>query len=146
MSLPADSTARLVEFLSRNPRAETGCLVTVDGEVIPMTNTSTRPYTEFLASVEDFDRMAGLLLENRLYGWAHSHIGCPARPSVYDIRAHQFPVRMLIYSIPDQEIGEFTADEINSMAMKLSGRENEFSLIHLNKGTGKWLKTETRLQ
>ena len=140
MSLPANTAVRLAEFLSGNPRAETGCLVTVEGEIIPMINVSTRPWTEFLASPDDIGRMADLLLENRLYGWAHSHIGCPARPSIYDVRAHQFPVHMLIYSISDQELGEFTADEINMIALALTGTEHEFSLTHLNKGAGKWQK------
>ena len=141
MSLTADTTARLAEFLSRDSRAETGCLVTTDGEIVPMTNTSAQPWTEFLASIEDFDRMAELLLEGRLYGWAHSHISCPARPSVYDVKAHQFPVRMLIYSIPDRELGEFTAEEITALAQLLEGHEHKFTLIHLNRGVGRWQKT-----
>ena len=112
-----DSLRRqLKEYFLEDTELERGCLITADGEMIPFKNTAKNPVCEIQADLESYDKMVSLLFSGQLYGWAHSHPHWKARPSTTDLRFHQFPVNMIIYSVVDDEFNEFTPDDLKTIA------------------------------
>ena len=115
------------DYFRGDPENERGCFLTNDWEVITFKNISKTPRCHIALTVESVCLFHDLLLENRIYGWVHSHPHYPALPSSTDLRYHRFPCNMLIYSLSDRCFTDWSASDIVTMRNDLlQGREVSF--------------------
>jgi proteasome lid subunit RPN8/RPN11 len=116
MDIPSDDCLQEIkDYLLVDPTVERGCLVTKDGRVIPFQNTALNQTALIRMGPDDFGIMVDLVNRGELLGWAHSHPHWMPYPSFIDIKMHQLPVQMIIYSITDDSFGIYTTEEIMAM-------------------------------
>jgi proteasome lid subunit RPN8/RPN11 len=106
--------ADAIAYLLEDRDAERGVMLRKDLSWIPFTNVVPPPRNRALISMgpEDFCTLADLMEEDDFYGWLHSHPNWAAFPSFTDVEFHQFAGKMLIYSIPEDELNEFSTAAI----------------------------------
>jgi len=86
-------------YLSIYSYKEAGLLVTRDGNLYPVTNTSKHPVSLFeIRDKEDLALLFELYSSNNLFAIAHNHPFGYAIPSSIDIDNHTLPISMIIYS------------------------------------------------
>ena len=113
--IPTDALARIREFLRRDSQCESACLVLRDWSLVELTNVARSRMDNIVPTGKDYDRFVALLLEDKLFGWAHSHPHWEPRPSGTDLRFHQFPIHMLIYSNCLDKFGLFSPQDLTEI-------------------------------
>jgi proteasome lid subunit RPN8/RPN11 len=98
-----------------DPTVERGCLLTNEFELITFDNISKTPEHLIEVTPEVWNQFADLMMEDNLYGWIHSHPFSLACPSTTDIKFHQFPCNMIIYSVRYDHFTEWTPDDIEDL-------------------------------
>lgn len=111
--IPEECQTRIRKLLSKDTAFESGCFITKEWQLLKFENLSSNPACHIQASRGAMETMTDLLLEDNLFGWAHSHPKWPAIPSLTDITFHQYPVYMVIYSLCDDDMRIYSPQEID---------------------------------
>ena len=96
--IPTDTLARIKVLLLKGHPYESACLVLRDWSLVELTNVARHRQDLITPTGKDYDKFVQLLFDDKLFGWAHSHPKWEPRPSGTDLKFHQFPIYMLIYS------------------------------------------------
>ena len=119
-----------IDYLLEDPNVERGVMLRKDLSWVPFTNTVPPPKNVALIRMgpEDFATLADLMEADDFYGWLHSHPRWAAIPSHTDIEFHQFLGNMLIYSIPDDCLNQFSTAAVEAVDQerKIQGKSSQW--------------------
>lgn len=113
--IPETTLTRIKELLTRELRYESACLIHKDWSLTPITNVSGDRERLISPTGPEYDNFVELLFADKLFGWAHSHPRWAPWPSNVDLRFHQFPIHMLIYSISEDQFGLFSPADLTAI-------------------------------
>jgi len=137
---PRGLLVRSRNYLLADPTVERGALITTDWGLTPFTNIANPPVSRIRMGPEDFGVYADMMMFGAVWGWVHSHPHWPPFPSHTDIMNHPGPITMLIYSIPMDAFGLYSAEEVNALyELYTNGPGTETTMID---EIDKWKETK----
>ena len=113
--IPDTTLLEIKEYLLEDATVERGCLITKKFEIISFKNIAKFPLARIQMGQEDFGVMADLVMNDNLFGWAHSHPKWSPYPSMTDLNMHPFPMTMVIYSVPEDRFGIYSHEEVETL-------------------------------